>query len=76
MTESDVKRPRRLCKGFLLQVALDEWEGKTMDETAERLHCNVQTVRRAKQHSDYEEIGNQVQAAIVNVVASKRGVLQ
>ena len=47
---------KKVSGKFLIEVALLDFEGKTMRESAEILEVDVNTVRKARHHELYHDI--------------------
>lgn len=49
-----------ISQSFVIEVAIAEFEGLSLANTAKRLQCHIQTVKKARAHKDYETISAEV----------------
>lgn len=47
---------KKICADFLIEVALLAHQGSTIKQSAEKLDCNVGTIRKAREHELYERV--------------------
>ena len=47
---------KRMCGEFLMEVALDDWRGLSLRESAKQQNCSMGTVHNARKHQKYEAI--------------------
>ena len=47
---------KRISTAFLIEIAIDEYDGLTVRESAARQRCSMGTVQNARKHADYAAI--------------------
>ena len=51
-----MKRKKRISSGFLLEIAIDHWEGLSLQASAEKHRVSIGTVHNTRKHPDYPAV--------------------